>query len=243
MIQKRSSKRPTISITCRANTDDNVVSRHYAEAIESVGGSAILLPHTENQQVLDTYLSLSDGLLLSGGGDPDALIFDEQPHPKIGRVDPIRDQMELYLVQQSLDRNLPLLGICRGAQMMNLAMGGTIFQDIASQIPDSDVNHYQQGVGWYAAHTIHIQTGSILHRSTNKTVSRVNSYHHQSIRDLASGFEATATATDGVVEAIENSSYTFAVGVQFHPELMWKRHTIAEQLFNRFVDATSQFGS
>ena len=165
------------------------------------------------------------------------MIFGEQPHPKIGRVDPIRDQMELYLVRQSLEKNLPLLGICRGAQMSNLAMGGTIFQDIISQIPTSNVSHSQQGVGWYAAHTIHIEADTILHRSANTTTSRVNSYHHQSIRDLASGFQATAVATDGVIEAIENSSYTFAVGVHFHPELMWKRHRNAKQLFKRYVDA------
>ncbi len=237
MEQQNSFERPVISITCKADADTNFLSRHYAEAIEAVGGSSIILPHTENRQVLDMYLSISDGLLLSGGGDPDALIFGEQPHPKIGRVDPIRDQMELYLVRQSLEKNLPLLGICRGAQMINLAMGGTIFQDIRSQIPTSNVSHSQQSVGWYAAHTIHIESDTILHQSANTTTSRVNSYHHQSIRDLASGFQATAIATDGVIEAIENSSYTFAVGVQFHPELMWKRHRIAKQLFKQFIDA------
>ena len=235
MVQKR----PIICITCRVNLDENVLSLHYAQAIEAAGGTAIMLPQTDDTEVLSSYFSLADGLLLSGGGDPDSLIFNEQPHPKIGQVDPIRDQMELSLIRQALDHDLPTFGICRGAQMMNIAMGGTIFQDIPSQLLTSDVNHSQQGVGWYAAHTIQIATNSVLYQAAGATTSRVNSFHHQAIRDLASGFVVTATATDGVIEAIENPNHTFAVGVQFHPELMWQRHPLAAQLFKRFLDATA----
>ena len=235
MVQKR----PIICITCRVNSDEDVLSLHYAQVIEAADGTAIMLPQNEDTAVLSAYLSLAVGILLAGAGDPDSLNFNEQPHPKIGQVDPILDQMELSLIRQALDHDLPTFGVCRGAQMMNIAMGGTIFQYIPSQLLTSDVNHSQQGVGWYAAHTIQIETNSVLYQAAGAATSRVNSFHHQAIRDLASGFVVTATATDGVIEAIENPNHTFAVGVQFHPELMWQRHPLAAQLFKRFLDATA----
>lgn len=238
--------RPVIGITCSLTASKigedspyfsqyNIISCDYAQAIEHSGGIPMFLPHTENLKLADDYLSSIDGILLSGGGDIDPLVFGEEPHPQIGNVDIVRDRMELSLLGKALSQDIPILGICRGIQMLAVASGGNICQDIASEMTDSKVCHSQKGAGWHASHTIEIQPNTILHNIFGTTTDRVNSFHHQAVSEVGHNFVVAARAKDGVIEAIESLEHRFAIGVQFHSELMWKQHTSAQNLFAHFV--------
>lgn len=239
--------RSVIGITCSLTVTNiegtmhflerNQIARDYARVIEYIGGTPLLLPHVEDSGCIDHYLGLLDGLILSGGGDIDPLLFGQEPHQKIGNVDRVRDEMELQLTQKALDQNLPILATCRGMQVLSVAAGGTIYQDIASELPPPTLCHMQKGPGWYASHTIDILQGSRLQQIVGGTLTRVNSYHHQAVNAVGDGFVATAHSKDGVIEAIENPTHKFALGVACHPELMWERHPDALNLFKTFVKA------
>jgi putative glutamine amidotransferase len=144
--------------------------------------------------------------------------------------------MEMQLTQKALNQDLPIFAICRGIQMLNVATGGTLYQDIASDIP-SALCHSQKGAGWYASHTIDIVPDSRLHQIIGNTTARVNSFHHQAVKDVGEGLTITARTKDGVIEAIESPTHRFALGVQYHPEMMWERHPDALNLFTTFVKA------
>lgn len=238
---------PVIGITCSLTAtpidgttfflERNIIARDYARAIEHAGGAPILLPHSEDLACIQQYLRVVDGLLLSGGGDIDPLRFGQEPHQNIGSVDPVRDEMELQLTQKALAADLPIFALCRGIQVLSIAAGGTIYQDIASELPQPTLRHSQKGAGWYASHTIDLLPDSRLHQITGSITTCVNSFHHQAVRDAGEGFIVTARAKDGVIEAIENPAHRFAVGVQWHPEMMWERHPEAVNLFAAFVKA------
>ncbi len=239
--------RPVIGITCSLTVsaingsmytlERNTIARDYARAIEYVGGAPLLLPHVEDSACIDQYMGMLDGLVLSGGGDIDPLLFGQEPHQNIGSIDRVRDEMEIQLTQKALDQDLPIFAICRGIQMLNVAADGTVYQDIASEMSQPTLRHSQAGAGWYASHTIDILSDSRLHQIIGSTTARVNSFHHQAVRDVGEGFTVTAKATDGVIEAIEDPTHRFALGVQCHPEMMWKRHPESLNLFTAFLKA------
>ena len=239
--------RPVIGITCSLTAspigdsiyalERNIVARDYASAIEHAGGTPLLVPHVEDMECIDRYLGVLDGLVLSGGGDIDPLLFGQEPHQNMGSVDRVRDEMEFQLTQEALDQDLPILAICRGIQMLNVAAGGTIYQDIAAEMPQPTLRHSQTGAGWYASHTIDILSDSRLFQVFGSPIARVNSFHHQAVRDVAEGFIVTAKAKDNVIEAIESPTHRFALGVQCHPEMMWERHPEALNLFTAFLKA------
>lgn len=239
--------RPVIGITCSLTAsvigdsvyslERNIIARDYAGVIEHAGGTPLLIPHVGDLECIDQYLGVLDGLVLSGGGDIDPLLFDQEPHRNIGSVDRVRDKMELQLTQKALNQDLPLLGICRGIQMLNVAAGGTIYQDIGAEMPQPTLCHSQTGAGWYASHTIDILPDTRLLQVFGSPIARVNSYHHQAVRDVAEGFIVTAKAKDNVIEAIESPAHRFALGVQCHPELMWEQHPEALSLFTAFLKA------
>ena len=239
--------RPVIGITCSLTASSigdsiytlerNIIARDYAHAIEYAGGTPLLLPHVGNIECINQYLGLLDGLVLSGGGDIDPLLFDQEPHQNIGTVDRVRDEMELHLTQKALNQDLPILAICRGIQMLNVAAGGTIYQDIAAEMPQPTLCHSQSGAGWYASHTINITSDSRLFQVFGSPTTRVNSFHHQAVRDIGEGFIVTAKARDNVIEAIESPTHRFALGVQCHPEMMWEHHPEVLNLFTAFLKA------
>ena len=239
--------RPVIGITCSLTAspigdsiyalERNIIACDYARAIEYVGGTPLLVPHVEDMGCIDRYLGVLDGLVLSGGGDIDPLLFGQEPHQNMGSVDCVRDEMELQLTQKALDQDLPILAICRGIQMLNVAAGGTIYQDIAAEMPQPTLRHSQTGAGWYASHTIDILSDSRLFQIFGSPTTRVNSFHHQAVRDVPKGFIVTAKAKDNVIEAIESPTHRFALGVQCHPEMMWERHPEALNLFTAFLKA------
>lgn len=205
------------------------------EAVISGGGLPILLPASDDNEVAASYLEYIDGLLVPGGGDVDPLRFGQEPRPESGAIFPERDQLEIQLIQAAQRRDLPVLGICRGMQVINIALGGDIYQDLKEV--GSALKHMQEAPRWYPTHSVRIEKGTLLAEAYPTAERRVNSFHHQAVKNLAPGLRASAWAPDGVIEAIESTKHRFLLGVQWHPECMWERDPCAQDLFLRFTKA------
>jgi putative glutamine amidotransferase len=212
----------------------------YRQSVLHVGGEVRVLDPSAD---LATALAGLDGLLLTGGGDIDPAKYGEAPHATMSPAEPGRDDFELGLVKLARERQMPLLAICRGIQVLNVASGGTLVQDIASQVPGAishqfDVPPHQP---MEPAHEIWIDKDSQLSRIMRERLSDadacdVNSRHHQAIRQVAPGFIVSATAPDGVIEAIEDPAARFCLGVQWHPENFFRTGEF-RPLFESFVEA------
>lgn len=232
--------RPVIGITCCLNEEMGryFIGRDYVEGVEKAGGMPIVLPSI-NKRSIESLLDILDGLLLSGGGDLDPLFFGEEPLPVTGEVDPQRDVFELELTRHALKRGLPILGICRGMQVLNVAAGGTISQDISLKF-DSFYKHSQQAPRWYPTHSIKLEKGTLAAQIIGEEKIRVNSFHHQCIGEVAPGFIVSARSNDGVEEIIEFEDWDkYIIGVQFHPENMWRRNPVFLELFFALVRQSS----
>lgn len=232
---------PRIGITCHAHFDTIArlaVGRQYVDAVLSAGGAPLALPLGLGGPALEAVYAVIDGLLLPGGDDVAPSRYGQLPHPQLGLVDDDRDELEIAVAQRALADSMPILGICRGIQVLAVAAGGTLYQDIPSQF-EAGVHHDVRAHGRdHLCHDIEIAPGSLLAGSLGRTAARVNSFHHQSVRDLPRGFAMSASAPDGVIEGIEATDGRFVVGVQCHPEGIWQ--TTAPEfagLFKDFVDA------
>jgi len=230
---------PLIGIPCRA-TDDPAPrffnNQSYVRALEAAGGSAVLIPLLADQAALRAIYERLDGVLLAGGGDIEPGRYgDAERHPTLFGLDAAQDEVETILTRWALTDGRPLLAICRGIQVLNVAVGGTLWQDVPSQWP-SDVDHPGKDRPRSAVnHLVTIEPRSRLAAIVGGEPLGVNSFHHQAIRQLAPGFVVTALAPDGVIEAIESPGSRFALGVQFHPEEMWLVSERLARLFRAFV--------
>ncbi|MGE5397139.1 MAG: gamma-glutamyl-gamma-aminobutyrate hydrolase family protein [Chitinophagales bacterium] len=208
------------------------VRSSYIRAVERAGGVPVILPAVRSDYAVERYVEYCDGFILSGGGDLDPLLWGEEPHPGLGEVDPERDQFELALVQGLLQKNKPGLFICRGLQVLNVALGGDLIQDIVS-----DILHRQTAPRYSPSHEIQIEKESLLYSLLNNDSVRVNSFHHQAIRKLGNGLKITAYSRDGIVEAVELPGSSFILGVQWHPEDL--RDEGSFRLFSRLVESAA----
>jgi putative glutamine amidotransferase len=190
----------------------SVVPQRYLDKILAAGGTPVILPAVPG---IAGVLSRLDGLLLVGGGDVDPVRYDAVPHPRTGRVNRTRDDAELALLTEALEQRLPILGICRGLQLLNVALGGTLHQ----HVPDV-VGHerHSGGDGVFAWHDVHLSPRCALTRAVGRTTLHVPSLHHQAIDRLGTGLVACAWADDGLIEAVELEDHPYTVGVQWHPE-------------------------
>ena len=204
----------------------------YIMSVEEAGGIPILLPPTMNAD-FKILLEKVDSVLLTGGVDVDPVVYGEAPIPNMGKIDPLRDHFEINLARKVLELKKPLLAICRGIQVLNVAAGGTLYQDINSQI-ENPFKHYQQAPTHHPTHKVSLKTGSKLHGIFNKNELMVNSFHHQAVKDLGHRFGATAWSDDGVVEAMEIEDNIFVLGVQWHPERMIEGEMI--NIFEAFIN-------
>lgn len=241
--------RPIIGITCDTyisppdtsggrTYDISAVGRKYIDAIEAAGGAPILLPSVSNQEYASRFIDVLDGLLLTGGEDIDPSLYGEEPQWVLGNQDEAKDQLEFWLIEEALDRNLPIFGICRGTQMLNVVAGGSLYQDVRL-FSEEVIKHYQRASGAHPTHSIEIDPASKLFEIIGERSIRVNSFHHQSVKDIARGFKVTARAKDGIIEALESQNYPFVLGVQFHPEAMWQKHPKMAALFKAFIERCS----
>lgn len=242
----------TASLTTYLGETAFRLCENYADAIVRAGGLPVVLPLTERSDVYDEYLDRADGLMLTGGADIEPARYRSalercrvealSGERLVGETTPLRDAAELHLLSGAEQRGLPILGICRGAQIMNIAHGGTLYHDLDAQhAPASGAlaivhNEYMDG---RISHTVEIKGGSVLGGILGEGELAVNSLHHQAIRDLGAGYTASAIAPDGVIEAIERPDAPFMLGVQWHPEYYASKEPMA-RLFNRFVEACAQ---
>jgi len=207
----------------------------YAAAVEAAGGIPVILPVLAPEKAPEVLEHLQ-GLLLSGGVDLDPSHYGEDPLPGLGKVTPERDAFELALARRALAAGVPVLGICRGVQVLNVAAGGTLFQDLGSQL-EKVLKHRQEAPRWHESHAVRLDPSSRMAAILGVTETRVNSFHHQAVRLVAPGLRAVAWAPDGVIEAVESVDGGFALGVQWHPEEMWDRYPLHLKPFSALVEA------
>ena len=231
-------KRPRIGIPMRIEypTDRFYLSRHYSEAVEAAGGAPVhisLIPHTE---YIDAVVDGLDGILLPGSdSDVDPLRYGQQPHPALGEVHKIKDETDLLLIDAAERKQLPLLAICFGMQVLNVSRGGTLVQDIRAQLPEA-LKHEQGAPRDRPSHSVKVGAGSRLNEIIKTEDLLVNSHHHQAIEMLGADLVETAWSPDGVIEAFEDPRPDrFVVAVQWHPELGWQSDRFSQRLFNSFV--------
>lgn len=231
-------QRPFIGITPSQELDQSPtykLNSLYAQAIVEAGGLPIILPVLQEKKLIEGLINGIKGLLLSGGVDVNPLLFKEEPHPKMGRIDPYRDFFELEALQIALAQGKPCLGICRGCQVINVALGGTIIQDIPAEKPGT-LKHYQEAPYWHPTHTIQIEEDSLLEGILKGRKRTVNSFHHQGVKDLGRDLKGSAYAPDGIIEAIEHEKDLFIMGIQWHPEHLWQKEEASKALFQALVD-------
>lgn len=240
------SKRPIIGYATRSGitTEGYKAPRFannesYARAIADNGGAPVMIPSIADEAALDAIYDTLDGLLLTGGPDIDPASYKQQRHPLTDAGDAAMEHAEAYLTGRALAANLPVFGICRGIQTLNVVGGGTLYQDVADELK-TPISHPADARGrGYIAHTVQIDAGSRLGHAVGRAEIGVNSLHHQAVHELAPGFVAVATAPDGLVEAIERPDRSFVVGVQWHPEELYRADESLAALFRAFVEAAA----
>ena len=237
------SKRAIIGISSSIIVDNSgsfagykraYVNKDYVDAVIRAGGVPLIIPFSTDKEVIISQAQLIDGLILSGGHDINPYNYGQEPSQKIGETFPERDTYEMILLEESKKRNIPILGICRGFQLINVAAGGTLYQDL-SLIPGNILKHNQVSNPTLKTHKVEIKENSFISSIFGKE-TMVNSFHHQVINKVANDFIVVAKASDGVVEAIEHKTYKFLVAVQWHPEMLAVNCEKARVLFSKFVE-------
>jgi putative glutamine amidotransferase len=220
-----------------------VMNQRYYHAITSVGGVPWMVPllHDDSATLREIYDRL-DGVLIAGGVDMDPATYGEEKTPLCGSIDPARDAVELQFARWAFEDKKPLFGICRGLQVINVAAGGTLYQDVAEQHQGAIKHDYFPTAGWareHLAHDVTLAEGSRLRRVFERDRVLVNSMHHQGIRQLGEGLRVTATAPDGLVEAIEAPNGHYLVAVQWHPEVFEATDRNVFNLLRDFIKAAA----
>ena len=225
----------TTSITIEKVPERAYVNSAYLHAVQQAGGVPVVLPPQLSATSLARLARGLDGLLLTGGGDIDPTVFGETPHPTVYEVAPARDTLESSVVHIALQRRLPILAICRGIQLLNVALGGTLFQDVASD-PGTQLQHGQQEPRDQPTHKVQVKTASRLAETLGTDELEVNSMHHQAVKALGAGLSAVAWAPDQIVEGVELADPSrFVLGVQWHPEELAPHSEPARRLFAALV--------
>jgi putative glutamine amidotransferase len=237
--------RPIIGIPAQADYRDKSHrpiygnNRTYVHAVESAGGIPILIPMLHDLSLLEGLFDHMDGLLLSGGVDIQPHLYHEQPHPQLGEVDEQLDELELFLTRRAMQRDMPILGICRGIQLLNVALGGSLFQDIEAQCPGSMRHSRRELPRNTLIHSVSIEEGSRAEQIFGANEIWINSLHHQSVKDPGQGAHITGRAEDGVAELLEAPGYRFVFGIQGHPEELYTTEPHCVNLFAAFIQACS----
>ena len=217
----------------------------YVKGVSEAGGVPVVLPPSLSLRAAEALLDGVDGLLLSGGPDLEPGYYGERPIPELGTTIPEWDALEMALLRLALERGMPIFGICRGMQMLNVALGGTLYQDMLSQLGADFLNHWQTTPKSQVTHEVEVLNDSYLAKITDRQTVEVNSYHHQGIKGLADTLTVAARSVDGVIEAIESRDFSerWLVGVQWHPEGMRDTASGHRNLFEAYVCAAERHAS
>lgn len=231
--------KPVIGVTSSLKEEQTVTSgMDYYNSACRAGGLPVILPNLQDEDAVEQYAQLIDGLIVSGGVDIDPEQYGEEPSPALGQISPKRDFFEIKLVQSMLKLDKPILGLCRGCQVLNVALGGDLFQDIYDQHEHKLLQHRQKAPRDYATHYIEIERGSKLHEIVQHDRIKVNSFHHQAVRNVGKHLRVSARSSDGIIEAIESETHRFVIGTQWHPENLFRGDDIhAKKLFEAFIHA------
>jgi putative glutamine amidotransferase len=236
--------RPRIGITMRieSETERFYLSRHYSEAVAAAGGVPVHISLIPRRGFIASVIDQLDGILLPGSdSDVDPLRYGAEPHPKLGTVQSIKDETDLLVLEEVENRRLPLFAICFGMQVLNVFRGGTLIQDIGSQMPHA-IKHEQGAPRDRPSHRIELSEESLLFSLAQSQNVLVNSHHHQALEKVGRDLSASAWSSDGLIEAVEDGREDrFVLGVQWHPELGWTNDHFSQALFNLFVDEASAF--
>ena len=213
----------------------------YLDAVVAAGGVPVMIPLGLSHDDLRIVVEQMDGILLPGGGDIEPAVYQGQGHPTVGGIDEDRDRVELFVAQTAVAQQKPLLAICRGLQVLNVALGGSLWEDVELLMPQAMHHEYVNSHPRnYMAHNVSIEPDSLLAKQLGTQETAVNSLHHQGIRRLAEPLRATAVAPDGLIEAVEVKAHPYAVGVQWHPENLIHNAPHMLGLFQGLVEAASQ---
>ena len=239
-----SLERPRIGITMRieSETDRFYLARHYSEAVEAAGGAPVHISLIPKRDYISSLMEGLDGILLPGSdSDVDPLRYGRDPHPKLGSVQPLKDETDALVLSEIERRKLPLLAICFGMQILNVERGGTLIQDIESELPEA-IKHEQGKPRDRRSHRVRLLEGSLLGELAGRESALVNSHHHQAIETAGRDLVATAWTTDGLVEGLEDPrGDRFALAVQWHPEIAWEADDFSARIFRRFVAAAGEY--
>ncbi len=237
------SKKPVIGISGSVMYDQGgmfpgyeraYVNNDYIQAVLRGGGIPIIIPLTNSKEVIHSQLDLLDAIIFSGGYDVDPELYGEEPSQKLGDICPKRDRFDADLMLEAVSRDLPILGICRGMQMLNVVFGGSLYQDL-SFIQDCTIKHVQGQLPSTPTHLVDIEPNSLLYSILGSQV-RTNSFHHLAVKELSPSFNITGISKDNVVEAIEMKHRSFVLGVQWHPEMMAGDHPAMQSIFNQLIE-------
>ncbi len=214
-----------------------VLHERYARALQQAGAIPLILPIASSQATIRKLLERLDGLVVSGGNfDIHPRFYGEKPTKRLGKVIEERTQFELGLISLALERDTPILGVCGGAQAINVALGGSLYQDIGTQIPGA-AEHEQGKLKDRGGHKVKIHDGTKLRQIAGRATLEVNTTHHQAVKKLGTGLIVNASAEDGVIEGIESKDHAFVLGVQWHPEFLTQRDRSQRKIFAAFVSA------
>ena len=237
--------RPLIGIPCyaliRVETGRPIYAgnRAYVHAVESAGGVPILIPMINDLNILTALLTRLDGLLLPGGIDLHPSHYGEEVHPLTEEADLEHDEFEITLASWAFQEDIPVLGVCRGMQLINIALGGSLYQDIDDQYPDSIGHTHRNLPRTHLAHRISVDPGSRMEKILGTREVWVNSLHHQAIKEPGKGVRVTGRASDGIPELLEVTGYRFVMAAQCHPEEIYSIEPAFARLFSAFVQASS----
>ena len=216
------------------------VNKDYVSSVISAGAVPLMIPMDATEENLRQTLELVDGMIFSGGHDIAPIRYGEEPHQKLQEICPERDEFDFLLYRLAKERFLPILGICRGFQLMNVSEGGKLYQDLSLKNTES-LKHSQGHGPSIPTHTVKVEPGSKFYEILGKEEIRVNSFHHQAVKTVSEKVAISGKALDDVVEAIELKNYPFGVGVQFHPEMLQAKEEDMKKIFAALVAAAKEY--
>ncbi len=219
------------------------VSYDCIKVIKAAGGLPLILPIVKDEKVLDGYVDAIDGLFLTGGEDILPLLYKENPISKVHSISYDRDEFEMSLFKKAYSRGIPILGICRGMQLINVSLGGTLYQDLNTQVINSLGHCPQDSPLDQPYHGVKIEEDSKLYDIFGKADIEVNSLHHQSVKDRGKGLKPSAYSQDGIIEGIESTERDFVIGVQWHPEKLAEKYPLFQRIFDSFIGTAKKDGS